>query len=180
MRTALRLLGTRYGIAVILIVLVLAVVSGGRLLAGSQPPNTVGPAVAPPPSKAAPSGLDLGDDSAVEPNGSEPGPSLSASTPTVSAVATRFIAAWLKHTGVTAEQWRASLTPNATAALMTKLQDTDPGSVPADSLSGDITVIDEGGSVWSASVPVNGGTVTLRVVAVRGRWQVDGIDWSPS
>jgi hypothetical protein len=94
-------------------------------------------------------------------------------------VASRFMSAWLKHNGVTGEQWRAALKPNATTRLMDELKDTDPADVPADELAGPIQIVAQG-AVTQADVPVNGGTVHLRLVLVKGRWQVDGVDWDPS
>jgi len=70
--------------------------------------------------------------------------------------------------------------PNATEGLMTKLQGADPGSVPADTIAGEISSTRESSSVWSAIIPVNGGTVTLRLIPIDGQWRVDGIDWDPS
>ena len=182
MRTALRLLGTRYGIAVALIVIVFGIVGVGRVMTNGRSAEQVGPKVDPLPTPIAStsSNVESGDDALIEPGNANVSPSLSAGTPSVSTVANRFIEAWLKHSGVGGDQWRMSLSSNATPDLMIKLQDTDPGSVPADTVTGDITITDQGGSVWSAKIPVNGGTVTLRLVAAHGRWQVDGIDWEQS
>jgi hypothetical protein len=179
MRSVLRLLGTRYGIALVLAVLVLAVVGAGKVFTSNGRASVpIGPVVAPP-STPAPLGPSLGDDSAVDPSASDASPSLSPGAADPATVAARFMTAWLKHTNVTPQQWRAGLAPNATTALMTKLTDTDPATVPASSTQGQIQTLDRG-SVVEASVPVNGGTVRLRLVSVRGRWQVDGVDWEPS
>ena len=182
MRTVLRLIGSRYGIALILALLVLGVVGVGKALTGNNRAGVpVGPVVSPEITPG-PTGPTLGDDSLidpVDPTGSVAGPSLSPNAPPPSTVASRFINAWLHHTGVTADQWRASLSPHATSALMTKLKDTDPSGVPASSVTGTIETIDRG-AVIEANVPVNGGTVRLRLIVVNGRWQVDGVDWDPS
>jgi hypothetical protein len=106
-------------------------------------------------------------------------PSLSAGGPDAATVATRFVTAWLKHTGVTGDQWRAGLTPHATPALMAKLAQTDPAGVPASQVVGQVRVVSHE-AVVEALVPVNGGTVTLTLVVRDGRWKVDGIDWGPS
>jgi hypothetical protein len=104
---------------------------------------------------------------------------MSANAPNAATVASRFITAWLKHTGVTPEQWRNGLKPNATPALLDLLKDTDPADVPANTVTGDIKTVDRG-SVVEADVPVNGGTVKLQVIPVNGRWLVDNIDWDPT
>jgi hypothetical protein len=181
MRPVLRLLGTRYGIALVLTVLVLVVVGFARsILAGSASSHDqVGPLVAPPSTSAAVDSS-LGDDSAVEPSMSaDDQPSVSPGTPNPATVAGRFITAWLKHTGVSGDQWRAGLLPNATPSLMSKLKDTDPADVPASQLTGEVQTVSRGGVV-EATAPVNGGTVTLTLVVRDGRWKVDGVDWGPS
>ena len=179
MRTVLRLLGTRYGIGLILAVVVLGVVGVAKAFVGDRGPSIpIGPVVSPVSTAAAPDSS-LGDDSVDDPSVAAPGPSLSAGAPSADKVASRFMTAWLKHTGVTADQWRDALKPNATTDLLAKLKDTDPGGVPADQIVGPIQIVPQG-SVTEADVPVNGGTVHLRLVVVKGRWQVDGIDWDPS
>jgi hypothetical protein len=181
MQPVLRLLGTRYGIAVVLTVLVVVVVSVARGFFHVDAANRdgVGPVVAPA-STPAESDAELGDDGVAQPSESAvPQPSVSAGGPDATTVATRFVNAWLKHTGVTGDQWRAGLSPNATPSLMTKLKDTDPAGVPASQVVGQIQVVNHD-AVVEASVPVNGGTVTLTLVLQAGRWKVDGIDWGPS
>jgi hypothetical protein len=179
MRTVLRLLGTRYGIGLILAVVILGVVGIAKAFVGNRPANIpIGPVVTPVSTAAAPDSS-LGDDSVDDSTTAAPRPSLSANAPTADKVAARFMAAWLKHSGITGDQWRAALKPNATTELLAKLKDTDPAGVPADQVTGSIQVVPEG-SVTQADVPVNGGTVHLRLVVVKGRWQVDGVDWDPS
>jgi hypothetical protein len=179
MRTVLRLLGTRYGIGLILAVVILGIVGVAKAFVGGRPSDIpIGPVVAPVSTAAAPDSS-LGDDSVDDSAAAVPGPSLSANAPTADKVAARFMTAWLKHSGVTGEQWRAALKPNATTQLLDKLRDTDPADVPADQLAGQIQILPQG-SITQADVPVNGGTVHLRLVVVKGRWQVDGVDWDPS
>jgi len=178
MRTALRLLGTRYGIAAALVVIVLAVVSIGRLADTGSRVET-GPPVAPVSPSMVPTAdnVESGNDALVEPSDAAASPSLSAGAANVPVVAKRFVAAWLHHSGVTGTQWRDGMAPDATPNLMAKLKDTDPNNVPADTIAGGVTMIDEGGLVWAAAIPVNGGMVTLTLISMRGRWLVDGIDW---
>src|SRR6266508_3881067 len=107
MRTVLRLIGTRYGIALILAFLVLGVVGIGKAITASNRADVpVGPVVSPE-TTPGPTGPTLGDDSLVDPTGSVAGPSLSANAPSPSTVASRFVTAWLRHTGVKPDQWRA-------------------------------------------------------------------------
>jgi hypothetical protein len=181
MRPVLRLLGTRYGIALLLTLVVLVVVGVARSFfeAGAAQRNQVGPEL-PPVSTPAAADASQGDDSVAQPSDAPTArPSLSAGAPDPATVATRFVTAWLKHTGVTGDQWRAALTPNATPALMAKLAQTDPAGVPASQVVGEVRVVTHD-AVAEALVPVNGGTVTLTLVVRDGRWKVDGIDWGPT
>jgi hypothetical protein len=181
MRPVLRLLGTRYGIAVLLTLLVLVVVGVARgfLQTGAADRDRVGPVVAPASTPPASDALQ-GDDSVVQPSDGAPAqPSVSAGGPDPTMVATRFVTAWLAHNGVTGEQWRAALTPNATPGLMAKLKDTDPAGVPANQVVGQVQIVNHD-AVVEAAIPVNGGTVTLTLVLRDGRWKVDGIDWGPT
>src|SRR3954453_23763683 len=103
MRPVLRLLGTRYGMAVILAVLVLSVVGVMRGVAGTSR-QTLGAAAEPSHS----SSIDptAGDDSVLTPE-SPPAPVTSPGADEPNTVAASFVNAWLTHLGVTAEQWRA-------------------------------------------------------------------------
>jgi hypothetical protein len=175
MRPVLRLLGTRYGMAVLLAVLVLAVVGVVRGVAGSYHPTTYGPAVEPLTSS---SSIDptAGDDSVLTPESpARPVTSPGAAEP--GTVATDFLKAWLTHDGVPAEQWRASFAKYATPALRDKLKGTDPAGVPAERMTGPVATQDRGASYVDAAIPVDSGTVRLRLLATNGRWLVDGVDW---
>src|SRR5690349_12166828 len=179
MRTVLRLLGTRYGIGLILAVVILGVVGVAKAFVGNRTPEVpIGPVVSPISTAASPD-ASLGDDSVDDTSSAVPGSSLSPNALAADKVAAKFMAAWLKHTGLSGDQWRAALKPNATAALLDKLKDTDPADVPADSLIGQVQIVSQG-AITAVDAPVNGGTVHLRLVIVKGRWQVDGVDWDPS
>src|SRR5438552_3343627 len=121
MRTVLRLLGSRYGIGLILAVVVLGVVGLAKAFVGDRTPDVpIGPVVSPVSTAAAPD-ASLGDDSVDDTTSGVPGSSLSPNAPTADKVAARFMAAWLKHSGVSGDQWRTALKPNATTALLDKL-----------------------------------------------------------
>jgi hypothetical protein len=177
MRPVLRLLGTRYGIALVLAVLVLVVVGIVRSVAGSYRATTYGPAVEP--SYSSSVDPTAGDDSVLNPESpSPPYTSPGAADPTI--VATNFLKGWLAHAGVTPEQWRASFAKYATAALRDKLKATDPAGVPAERMTGAAVLQDRGASYVEAAIPVDSGTVRLRLLAANGRWLVDGVDWERS
>lgn len=177
MRTVLRLLGTRYGISLVLIVIVLAVVGFGRTIfqSGEQPPNdALGPTVAPATTTPDPYSS-LGDDSVADEPASV-APSMSKGAADVSTVANRFAKAWLRKPGITGEQWRAGLKPDASPELMNELADTDPADVPAAEITGPVAVDDRGGDA-TARIPADGGTIVLELQVVGGRWQVTALDW---
>jgi hypothetical protein len=174
-RQILRLLGARYGIALIIAVVVLGIVAITRGISGSVPP----PAVV----EASPTPLSSGDAEATDSTDDgeaavgTPQPSTSPGAPAPDTVATRFTTAWLHHAGVTGDEWRAGLKPYATEALMAELQDTDPGGVPADRITGSVQVIPRDVDRVDVMVPVDSGRLSLRLFATNGRWFVDGVDW---
>jgi hypothetical protein len=173
MRQVLRLLGTRYGLALVVAVLVLAVVGFVRGVAGSNG-QTLGAVVEP--SHSSSVDPTTGDDSVVNPDTPAP-PVTSPGAAEPSAVATDFLKAWLVHDGVTPERWRASFARYATPALREKLKNTDPAGVPATRMTGAVLLQARGPAYVEAAIPVDSGTVRLRLLATNGRWLVDGIDW---
>jgi hypothetical protein len=177
MRTVLRLLSTRYGIALILVVIVLAVVGVGRTVLDNSdqrsPNDALGPTVAPAETTPDPFSS-LGDDGLDDPG--SVAPSLSKGAADVTAVATRFAKAWLRKPGVTGEQWRVGLKPDASSDLMTELTDTDPSDVPASTITGPVN-LENLGQDATARFPADGGTIVLELQVINGRWQVTSLDW---
>ncbi|MET7422292.1 hypothetical protein [Dactylosporangium sp. NPDC005555] len=177
MRTVLRLLGTRYGIALVLTVVVLVVVGFGRIIVTKIDPtdnDALGPTVAPATTTPDPYSS-LGDDGVIE-GQSSPAPSLSKGAADVSTVATRFADAWLRKPGVSGEQWRAGLKPDASGDLMEALAETDPSDVPATTITGQPTLKEEGQAV-EAKLPADGGTIVLHLEIIGGRWLVTALGW---
>ncbi|MEV4514988.1 hypothetical protein AB0K00_39260 [Dactylosporangium sp. NPDC049525] len=178
MRTVLRLLGTRYGIAMVLIVVVLVVVGFGRIVftEGDRSTNdALGPTVAPATPTTPDPYSSLGDDG-VQDEPASVAPSLSKGAADANTVATRFAKAWIRKAGVTGEQWRAGLKPDASSELMEDLADTDPADVPTATITGP-TALEDFGQVATAKVPADGGTIVLQLEAINGRWQVTSLDW---
>ena len=177
MRTVLRLLGTRYGIAMVLIVVVLVVVGFGRTVftdddASSK--DALGPTVAPVTTTPDPFSS-LGDDGVLDDPASA-APSLSKGAADAGTVATRFAKAWIRKPGVTAEQWRVALKPDASSELMEDLAETDPSDVPTATITG-ATVLEDFGQAVTAKVPADGGTIVLQLETINGRWLVTSLDW---
>ncbi|WP_238008709.1 hypothetical protein KZZ52_03240 [Dactylosporangium sp. AC04546] len=176
MRTVLRLLGSRYGIALVLVVVVVAVVGFGRTVFRDRESRSgsdaFGPTVAPVETTPDPYNS-LGDDSVVEPSAA---PSLSKGAADAGSVATRFANAWLRKPGQSGEQWRAGLKPDASTDLMAELAETDPSDVPASNITGP-AVLENLGADTRARFPADGGTIVLGLQVINGRWQVTSLDW---
>lgn len=168
-----RVLSTRYGVALLIAAIVLAIVGGAKLLGSAGQAsdglsvNTAG--------SATPQRTEPDDGEADAPPTPSPVTSRGASPP--DKVATAFITAWLHHRGVDGAAWLTGLRPHATPALLEKLTGADPAGVPADRMTGAVQTIPRGESFVEATVPVDSGTVRLRLVAVNGHWLVDGVDW---
>jgi hypothetical protein len=175
MRTVLRLLSSRYGAAVALVVLISVVVGVGKLVDGGRstpPPLGSGTTIDLP----SPSGSQLGDDGVGAPP-SPPPPSTSPGAAAPQTVALNFARAWLHHVGVAADQWLAALRPYATSALQARLSGVDPESVPANTVAGDATAADRSVSYVDISIPLDAGVLTLGMTSTNGRWLVDSVDW---
>jgi hypothetical protein len=167
-RTILRLLGTRYGAAVALLVLIAIVVGVGKLVGGSRPDQTSlgsGTVLDSPSANSS----QLGDDGVGEPP-SPPPPSTSAGAAGPETVA-------MDHDGVTADQWLATLRPYATKALQDRLSGVDPLTVPASKVAGAATTTDRSESYVDVSIPLDSGALTLGLTSTNGRWLVDSVDW---
>jgi hypothetical protein len=92
-------------------------------------------------------------------------------------VAVNFAKAWLNHHGVSAADWHKGIAKFSTQTLADRLDGVDPGSVPADQMTGAATVADQESSYVDVAVPCDAGTLVLRMVVVSGRWLADGVDW---
>ncbi|MBT8225104.1 MAG: hypothetical protein HKP61_20320, partial [Dactylosporangium sp.] len=91
--------------------------------------------------------------------------------------ATKFAEAWLNHTNATAEQWQAGMAPHMTAALAAKFADTDPARVPASTIEGETTLVVRDPMLVEATIPLDVGTLRLRLVVAGEQWRVDWVDW---
>jgi hypothetical protein len=183
MRPMLRLLGTRYGLALLLVLVVVGVVGVARATGAGRPADTSGYVQSPTDSVAgaAPTVSDPGDDGAIA--SAQPAPSTGPTSrrpgsPAAETVAKKFTQDWLAHTRVDGATWLARLRPSMTRALADKLAGVDPAGVPATRITGGITMTNHDPTFVEATIPVDSGTVQLRLLLVDGLWLVDGIDWS--
>src|SRR5262245_2566861 len=174
MRQVLRLLGLRYTLAIGLVLGIGAIILIGKALGG--PTTSTGGVTAGVPSSlptvvsSAQADDGLGADAPETP----PGPSTSRGATPPEKLATQFLDAWLRHTNVTPEAWYAGLQRYMTTRLAGELNGVDPAGVPATRITGKVTLVDHAANFVEASIPVDSGVVTLRLLATDGRWLVDG------
>jgi hypothetical protein len=176
MRHVLRLLGSRYGAALALLVVIALVVGIGKVVGHGSAPPAAGTGGLDTPTVTA-TASDLADDGV----GSPPSPAAPSTSPGAAGpetVALDFTRAWLHHTGVTAEQWYAGISKYSTSSLKDKLADADPASVQASATNGDASVVNRSESFVDIVVPLDAGTLTLSLAATNGRWLVDAVDWA--
>lgn len=175
MRLLLRRIGLRYGISLGLVVVVIVVIvvardrghSTGSLVRDGADGGL------------APSTSSIPDDGVASIPAPQP-PSTGPGRATPQAVATTFATDWLRHTGVTPAGWRAALATLSTDRLDGELAAADPQTVPAERITGPVTLTDHAASFVVADIPTDAGTLTLSLLATGGRWQVDAIDWAPA
>lgn len=168
-----RMLFTRYGIGLLLFIVVVLIIAGARLFGGGESTTTGLREDYGPGSTVAPTAGDDGESSPLP----EPTPFLSPGAARPERVAAAFAAAWVDHRGVSNAAWVARLEPYATPELITKLSNVDPAGVPADRVTGSVQLLPRGAQVVEAVIPVDSGTLRLRLTAPDGRWFVDGVDW---
>ena len=168
-----RIFRSRWGVAVVLCLIVLAIVGLARLFSdsdGGRPSLGTGspaPAVSADPSE---------DDSIID-TAPPPSPSTSPGRAQPEAVAYAFASAWADHKSVTPKTWRDQLLPNSTRKLADELEGVDPAGVPADRVIGRPSLVPVSETVVNALVTMDSGKLSLRLVAPDGHWLVDGIDW---
>ncbi len=182
MRQVLRLIGTRYGAAVSILLVIAVVVAFGKLLGGGRTGTDAGSNQNPPFASVSTEPRSTTspepDDGIVElgPDTSAP-PSTSPGAVAPETVAVQFTKAWLNHRGVSAGDWHKGVAKYSTKSLADRLDGVDPGSVPADQMTGAATVVHQEQAYVEVTVPCDAGTLVLRMVVSGGHWLVDGVDW---
>lgn len=168
---------SRWGIAVVLGVIVLAIVGLARLFSdgGNDSGNSLGTA-----SPGPVVSVDPKDDDSIIDTAPPPSPSTSAGRAKPEAVAYAFASAWVDHQNVTPKAWRAQLLPNSTTKIADELDGVDPAGVPADRVIGRPSLVPISATAVNAVVTMDTGKLGLRLVAPDGHWRVDGIDWNPA
>ncbi|MFG2055373.1 hypothetical protein ACGFI9_15240 [Micromonospora sp. NPDC048930] len=170
-----RVLRSRLGVALVIAALVFGVIGAARLVSGPVDP-TAGLSNRPrePISTVDP---EAGDDGLLSSPTSVPSPKTRPGEPTPEQMATRFTTAWLSGPGSSGDDWLARLKPMSTPALTDKLTGADPERVPAQRVTGQVTLRPRTESFVQALIPLDNGQLRLDLVAPDGRWLVDAVDW---
>lgn len=165
---------SRWGVAIVLGAIVLAVVGIGRLFSDGEAAAPLGKS-----SPAPAISIDPSDNDSIASSDPPPTPRTSPGRAQPEAVAYAFASAWVDH-DVTAKKWLSRLQPNATPNLTEQLSGVDPAAVPADRVIGKPSLIAINETLVNATVTMDNGKLGLRMVAPEGTWLVDGIDWEPA
>jgi hypothetical protein len=171
-----RIFRSRWGVALVLAILVLAIVGIGRLFNGGNAERPLISTGSPAPAIS----VNPSDDDSVISASPPPSPARFPGAAEPEAVAYAFASAWVDHRNVSKKAWHDGIVPNATKRLADKLDNTDPADVPADRLLGRPSLVPTGDGLVNAIVTTDAGKLTLRLVAPDKHWLVDGIDWDPS
>lgn len=167
------LLRSRVGVAVLLAVVVFGIVGVARVLSGSAGADAPDSR---PPARPLATAASAADDGPASPTAM---PTLVRAPvgPGPDAIAAAFAADWVAATGASPAAWLSRLRPRVTPALAGELSGVDPAGVPATRITGPPSVIPHGPSVADVLIPVDSGTLRLRLRLLGDRWLVDGIDW---
>lgn len=171
-----RVLTSRYGMAALLAVVVMVILAGTRIVVG-------GDEAAPAPAGAPDQPITTvepghGDDGVAASPKPPPSPVTKPGADEPLKVARDFTTAWLRNgDDVTAEDWHRGLRKHSTKELRERLEGADPAGVPAERITGELTLVPVGPEFAEVSVPVDSGRLILRMVAPDDRWLVDGVDW---
>jgi hypothetical protein len=171
-----RIFRSRWGVAIVLGIIVVAIVGIGRLFAdgdNERPSLSTG-------SPAPAISINPSDDDSIVDTAPPPSPSTRPGRAQPEAVAYAFASAWVDHQNVSPKTWRDRLLPNVTTALADKLEGVDPAGVPADRVIGRPSLVPVSATVVNAIVTMDSGKLGLRLTSPDGHWLVDGIDWNPA
>ncbi|WP_229067770.1 hypothetical protein [Actinoplanes sp. DH11] len=162
--------------AIVLLAVVLAVVGIGRLFSDGDNPSASLSGGSPAPAISA----DPAEDDSVVSTEPPPTPRTSPGRAQPEQVAYAFASAWVDHESVGAKKWRDRLLPNSTKDLSNQLRGVDPAGVPAERVIGRPSLVAVNETMVNATVTMDSGKLSLRLVAPEGYWLVDGIDWEPA
>lgn len=174
-RSVTGLFRSRWGVAIVIAVLVLAIVGVGRIFSDGSGTEPLTETISAAPTASIDPSQD--DDGVIVDNEPPPTPTTNPGSAEPEAVAYAFAAAWVDHKNVSAKTWHNGLVPNTTQGLSEELDGVDPADVPANKVIGRPSLVPIGDGLVNAVVTVDTGKLTLQLVAPDGRWLVDDIDW---
>jgi hypothetical protein len=100
-------------------------------------------------------------------------PTSAPPAPKALEIATLWAKAWVTHPqGITSEQWLNSLRPYSEEELITVMSTVDPANIPATEVTGPATAIVSYTTSVEASLPTNGGTLSITVISTPQGWKV--------
>ena len=169
MRNAMMRLGVRGTLVLVLAILVAAVVGIARLVGDAAPRREPAPDSA---AETVPSTVDPTEGY----DGVAATPTPPSDDPAVRAAANSFMKAWLRA-DLSAQAWHDGIAKLSTDDLVDKLDGVDPATVPATRTTGTVEIVAKQADFAQVNVPVDSGTVSLRLRQADGRWLVDGVDW---
>jgi hypothetical protein len=182
LRALLRHIGTRSGISIGLLTMVVVVVVVARLVPHVGPDNSFGNAVAPATSTG---GQQPRNTTTVAPTPTapllqSPVPPRSYAGTSPQTVARSFAVAWLHRSGVSTAAWHRAVATYSTTGLAAQLAQTDPANVPAQRITAALTTVDDAPTRCVVHVPMDSGTLALTMTAANAKWLVDAVDWNRS
>jgi hypothetical protein len=181
MRSVLRFVTSRYGLAGLAALAVVLVVVVGRLfglVGGGASDSNTGPVTGAGQQPTTVSESPIPNDAPTAAP-TKPNPVVKPGQAGPLVVAKQFADAYLKSDGAAAT-WRAALTRYATTKLATEIKTMDPATVPAKRLVGTAALGDHGANWAEVDLPTDAGTLVFQLVSGAKAWQVNGIDWNPT
>ncbi|THV41409.1 hypothetical protein [Glycomyces buryatensis] len=180
MNRALRIIFSRYGIVVIILVLVLGAIAlasdNGRTPLTGNDVETDDSTESSEPSD------EITDDDGFYTEDCEADDCYAAEELPQEAVdrAVEFAEAWLNPNGLDPDAWYDSIAPFLTTDRAELMVGVDPATLPAQSIDGDATT-----EASKVSIPMNTGTLILTMAEgsnswTGGDWLVSAIDWEAS
>jgi hypothetical protein len=180
MRRAIAFITTRYGIAGLIALIVLAVLIGAQVFGHGSGHTSAPGSVAAPATSAGSSASGMPDDGLAG-SASPDAPVVRPGQPGPLEVATSCATAWLTHgPTVTPDAWWQAVTRYTTTSLAAKLKGVDPQGVPASRVVTAAQLSDHAAAWADVVIKVDSGILTLRTLSGASGWRVDGIDWTRS
>lgn len=100
-------------------------------------------------------------------------PTSAPPNPDALGVAVAWAKAWVNHPqGITNEQWLNALRPYTTEEQLAVMSTVDPANIPATAVTGDPVAKASYTNSVLATVPTNGGALSIRVINTPQGWRV--------